>query len=120
MKFTKEETSLCKQIVERYEKPIEHGDWFIDMKIGDKPFLTLSRRVPIDNLIPLWTIKDCLEFLRGEGYLVRLVEYEHYGGVKTITCYCHGHKTKRAFSKQGNKDEEACLKAVLAVLEERK
>ena len=137
IKFTKEEISLCKQVAEKHRKEVGKGDWYVsedsDYKTGwSNPMLNINDYEPVKkklpgifndkdrNDVPLWTIPNCLEFLRGEGYLVRLVEYEHYGGVKTITCYCYGHKTKGAFSKQGNKDEEACLKAVLVVLEEGK
>lgn len=121
--FTKEEISLCKQVAEGYEFPIRMGAFVYDKKrkrIRINPYKDGICITYHKSEITLPTISDCLEFLRGEGYLVRLVEYERYSGVKTITCYCHGHKTKGAFSKQGNKDEEACLKAVLAVLEEKK
>ena len=141
MKFTKEEISLCKQVAEKYRKEISDGDWFLrnDMKFEYALFLRVGKdlitgyiqgeicfmddmsNVDIKKAIPLWTISDCLEFLRKEGFMVRLVEHEHYRtGKKSIECICYGHETKRDFSEQGDKDEVACLEAVLVVLEEKK
>ena len=119
MKPTKEEISLCKQVAERHRKDIEYGDWF-EFKGDILLQKSMHRPEMSDRCTPLWTISDCLKFLREEGFMVRLIEYEHYRtGIKRIECNCYGHKTKRAFSEQGDKDEEAYLKAVLVVLEEK-
>ncbi len=115
IKFTKEEISLCKQIVERHEKPIEHGDWFIDVKIGVKPFLTLSRRVPIDNLIPLWQIPDSLEFFEKKD-IDYIFNFKHFKlGGWSFTAEDRKYKKVRG---EGKTRLASCLKAVLAVLEE--
>ena len=116
MEFTDEEINLCKQVVERHEKPIEHGDWFIDMEIGSKPFLTLSREVPIDNLIPLWTISDCLEFFEKKEWGLPDMSWKCEVNKKVIHIRPKGKSKEIRFKAETLLG--ACLKAVLAVLEE--
>ena len=118
---TKEEISLCKQIAEKRRKEIEYADWYWSASYNE-PLLATDGGFRINEqkhhgVFKIWTIPNCLEFLRKEGYMVRLIEYKNYIGEKRIECNCYGHETKGAFSTRGNKDEEACLKAVLAVLE---
>lgn len=127
MKFTKEEVSLCKQVAERHRKDIEYGDWMIIE--GDPhvvPTLFIGQDFPKTKrtMLPLWTITDCLGFLKEKGYRVRLDEDKDVELInKTIeldpfSVSCYGHKSKRSFFRYGKTLIEACLKAVLAVLEE--
>ena len=124
--FTKEEISLCKQVTKRHKKDIEYGDWYLEPKtqrgvlLWDYEDSAYFVGDQCSDTVSLWAISDCLEFLRKEGYMVRLLEYENHSGEKRKECNCYGHKTKGAFSTTSNKDEEACLKAVLAVLGEEK
>jgi len=118
MKFTKEEISLCKQIAEKHRKRIVFGIWFHDLEDPEHlPFLwcNLTDELKRRSAVPLWTISDCLEFLRGKGYRVDILETE--GRYETFIVKCHGHKTKLVIYQHSNTPLEACLKAVLAVLE---
>lgn len=109
--ITKEEISLCKQVAERHRKKIERGDWYVnyDGTINLKGYHGKSYRDEESML--LWTISDCLEFLR-ENY--KKVSYAW----RMIIAGCMmnvllGQKTIKDL-------HIACLKAVLAVLEEKK
>ena len=113
MKFTKEEISLCKQVLGGHKKEIEFGDWYYETDLEDI-FLCeeINGQYVFPNLIPLWTISDCLEFLKEKFHILALraddkFECELY--LKTHSC-----------SEVGKTPLEACLKAVLAVLEEKK
>ncbi len=116
MKFTKEEISLCKQIAKKYKKEIEYGDWFINIKSGDVPFLYQYGCQYRGNFV-LWTISDCLEFLKGRNYDCIL-----YSNSRQLHWYLKFNIYPLASSMEilgGSKTPlEACLKAVLAVLEE--
>jgi len=137
-KFTKEEISLCKQVAEKHRKDLKVGDWLLkdeeiglvqDIKIDSVfnewliTFLIESEEVlgsgcirqNDPDIIPLWTISDCLEFLREKKlrftlYACELNEYSMsiIDDKNTIIVDTIGAKTPL----------EACLKAVLAVLEE--
>ena len=116
MKFTKEEVSLCKQVAEKKRKPFKWGDWYYFKK---KVHLIWSKPEPImdDSCIPLWTISDCLEFLRERG--IRFAFYHDEIDKYYVDC---GYDNKRQWSDivAYKTPLEACLKAVLAVVEEKK
>lgn len=130
MKFTKEEIRLCKQVAGRHRKPLEYGDRYLaipknkkaveeiclyDAKIDENSLVFSS---DIITTVLLWTISDCLEFLRKNIG----VWYE----LKGIT---HGppyNEPMKDFIFRAYKIEtfaktplEACLKAVLAVVGEK-
>lgn len=111
MKFTKEEISLCKQIAEKYRKEIKYGDWY---EFKGKIYLQAFKSEPkmSSTAVPLWTISDCLEFLRERGYSLNQ-HFEDDGFFHVALCDA-GKEVKG----RGDTDLEACLKAVLAVLEE--
>jgi hypothetical protein len=77
VKFTKEEINLCKQVAKKHREKLCYGDWWKGR--GESVFLM---NIPGENLrpseqgkdiIPLWTISDCLEFLRDRAlYLLGL------------------------------------------------
>ncbi len=114
MDFTYKEISLCKQIAEKYKKEIKHGDWFIDTKIGGKPFLSLSSQVPEGILIPLWTIPDGFDFLEKREYTFERAH--QLGGIFEVW-FISGEGREEG---SGDTIREACLEIVLAVLEEEK
>ena len=135
MKFTKEEISLCKQVAENYRKKIKRGDWIID----DKGEVCLIENIDKDNtmmagygkniryfsldyseIIPLWTISDCLEFLREKGW----TNYQFNSNKEGKT---ELHVIQTPFEFKSNQEIietgtflESLLKAILAVLEEEK
>ena len=121
IKFTKEEISLCKQVVEKYRKIIKCGEWILrngklvlnlDGKLAwsddgkQDVIITITRKV---ETIPLWTISDCLEFLQEKEDLIELVVTG-----KHLRWFCRWGNRKMRSSKT---PLEACLKAVLAMLE---
>ena len=123
MEFTKEEISLCKQVAERHRKEVEYGDWFI-MPADPHLFPTILEASPAHKLwkseinkkaIPLWTMSDCLEFLQEKTDEVDVIELWRTGKKLKWFCRLENHKWKA-----GKTPLEACLKAVLAVLEEEK
>jgi len=76
-------------------------------------------------MLPLWTISDCLEFLREKDWYISML-YEHLGKEGGYDLDI-GKLIKNTRSPEGTFEHviaktplEACLKAVLAVLEEGK
>lgn len=119
-KFTKEEISLCKQVAEKHRKDIARGDYYVggrDKK--NRQILALSHEVlKFESLIPLWTISDCLEFLREKGYT--LETHEDILPSKDVYIEVHKHIGEMDMGHihgRGKTDLEACLKVVLVVLE---
>jgi len=122
MNFTKEEISLCKQVAEKYRKEIKYGDWTLNeggfVKVW--PYRHNCKRI---ELITLWTISDCLEFLR-ERNLEFTLNYFNHVRFWQIQLW-NKSSTQAIYSDYGKENKnktplEACLKAVLAVLGEGK
>ena len=112
MKFTKEEISLCVQILKRYRKESEVGDRVIfneDLHLPPNDFSVDDRKMLEESTLPLWTISDCLEFLKNEFRSLIM----GVSGEFEIRLSLYGYK-------YGKTPLEACLKAVLAVVEEKK
>jgi len=135
MKFTKEEISLCRQVAKKHRLKIEYGDWYwssaypkilLAMDYGFKP-----TEQEFAGVFKIWTISDCLEFLNKHGWnAVTLSWRMEQIGDKPEIAYCeiiHDNFYEAEEKKALNhvKDFEtktlfaACLKAVLAVLEEK-
>jgi len=117
-KFTNEEISLCKQVVEKHKKKTVRGDWYVH--VGDEKnmaILHIGREfLSFKSLIPLWTTSDCLEFLMDKGYFrIDIVFLEG----RYVLWLVHENEDKR-YEPDGDTILEACLKAVLAVLEDKK
>lgn len=127
--MTKEERNLCKQIAKKHRKDIEYGDFYIEPKTQEGVLLwdyEDSRYLVGDqcsDTVPLWTIKDCFEFLRGRDVDLTLNYFTHVGWWQV---QLWNESSTQAFYSDFNKENknktplEACLKAVLAVLEEKK
>ncbi len=137
MKFTVDEITLCKKIAEKHRKEIKYGDWvgvwafphpftkryianthvvMPDNKLTKKLHCLNGVRIFKKNVLPLWQISDCLEFL-----------YERYEevGVESLmdyweaSVYLHRKiKDAEVIDAKGKTPLEACLKAVLAIVEE--
>jgi hypothetical protein len=122
MKFTKEEIIICKKIWERqHRKTIEYGDWLLNEGGFAKvwPYRYNCKRT---DVIPLWQISDCLEFIFERGlYLLGLCQSDE---CEFSFGYCEtdemGIVKNEATIKEiyGKTPLEACLKAILAILEE--
>ena len=128
MKFTKEERSLCKQVAEKHRKEIEYGDWYIDSRRKEGYQTRLCEYQGKQNFgkiysefTPLWTISDCLEFLRERAFylegLCQIDECEFQCAISEMDDMGVVKHSKKRF--EGESELEACLKAVLAVLEEK-
>ncbi len=134
MKLTKEEISLCKQVVEKYKKEIGKGDWVYyhgfrylvedawileDMcPLPEAKLVGHANIVEQSECIPLWTISDCLEFLREKCQDHVLLIHDKEDEVEWFLWMDEYEKTQQM--GKGKTPLEACLKAVLAVLEEGK
>ena len=115
MKFTKEEISLCKQVAEKHRKEIEYGGWYLTK--GEVRNNADSKWVANEfsqACIPLWIISDCLKFLREKSWNA-VIELWSTGRDDKWLCRLN-HEVSQWWS--GKTPLEACLKAVLAVLEE--
>ncbi len=115
--ITKEEISLCEQIAEKYRKEVKYGDWYInyDVEIRLKGYAGKGYRD--DEAIPLWTISDCLEFFEKVG-LNQEFHFKHFNnGGWSFTAEDNKYRKIRG---EGETRLSACLKAVLAVVEESK
>ena len=118
MKFTDKEICLCKQIAEKHRRRIELGDWFITTKMGDIPFLFQYGTKPDnDDFIPLWTISDCLEFLEEKGWNPYDMSWICEANMRIV--YIKPGEDSKEFKFKADTLLEACLKAVLAVLENK-
>ena len=126
IKWTKEEISLCKQVTEKYRKEIEYGDWYWS-KSHNKPLIAIAGGFKANDqkhfgVFKLWTISDCLEFLRERDYTITFhdlrVIYPELEQPISVVIYRLGQKVVKTY--YGETPLEACLKAVLAVLEEEK
>ena len=144
IKFTKEEVGLCKQVAEKYRKDLKIGMYvwrkfcktiqlIYKLDKEDKEIYTVILKGNKLNhlywnnlkggwLIPLWTISDCLEFLRERDWcLYKLIEW--VGGEKFQCSIINSSKNlggRNCFDRLGKTALEACLKAVLAVIKEEK
>ena len=65
MRFTKTEIDLCHQIARVYRKPINYGDWYVGRE-GNIKSWQCKYKTTHNDLIPLWQISDCLEFLQNK------------------------------------------------------
>ena len=124
-KFTKEEISLYKQVAEKHRKEIVFGDWFYDEGLKKITIYTPyphgeytlnAKEQKRFNYVPLWTISDCLEFLEERGLNLYLQFMRFENGNWRLTAEDDKYKKVRG---EGKTRLEACLKAVLAVLEEK-
>jgi len=113
MKFTKEEISLCKQVAEKHRKKIDWGEWAL---FNDKIHLVIDLPVNEES-IPLWTISDCLEFLKERNY--DCILYSKSGQSRWYLKFnIYPLVSSMEILNGGKTPLEVCLKAVLAVLEE--
>lgn len=128
MDFTREEIKLCKQVAGKHRKPIEYGDWYYSKHLKEvllqSPFINVVRDREIinrdKNIIPLWTISDCLEFLEEKERSYRLENSNtHAYGKYYFACFMPSNHPDRRHGiyKYGKSVLEACLKAVLEILE---
>ena len=128
-KFTKKEISLCKQLAEKHRKKIGEGDWYIsessEYKTGwSSPMLNDNDYEPVKmkltgifddkdrNDVPLWTISDCLEFLREKFERLRFCDDKKLEVQIWLPDGFYYHVGKTPL--------EACLKAVIEVLKNEK
>ena len=127
IKFNKEEISLCKQVREKelLLKPVKEGDWIRNEYGKESTDLVTSeyirnilRFIDIKHWFPLWTISDCLEFLRENKWNDIVVEIKPYSDI--ILCFAERGEVDKGYEREvvgeGNTPLEACLKAVIEVL----
>ena len=143
MKFTKEEVNLCKQVAEKWRRGIKKGDWinteegielvggpyfYLDGEEGElhKSVGGFLRGKYLGKYFPLWTISDCLEFLYQKEVPLEIeTRYDPWAvkrGWKWHLWWGEPKDNVKPWGASINAKTllEACLKAVLAVLEEEK
>ena len=143
IKFTKEEISLCKQVANTGERrALRFGDfWFYSEPGSEQRIHVVSGKEAVVSLMeqqildcfPLWTISDCLEFLESKGWQVLGITWQEVAikimpftarmsdpgkGDYAVVMQSPEKRSARMF--KGTTRLCACLKAVLAVLEEGK
>jgi len=125
-KWSKEEISLCKQVAEKYIKPMEYGDWWNDRKketllVSIKKWI-MSEDIVKEEMFPLWTISDCISWLREKGFYLSINTLGEYW-----TCLAYKHIFNEKDKDIGPRiffQEQTLLsvllKIILAVFEEGK
>ncbi len=127
MNFTPEQINLCKQIAEKYRKEMQYGDWYWHEcePTLENPFLWTTKDMYAyatgekKYILPLWTVSDCLEFLKSRIF---------YGSISDVGAYYEA-SYKKVVIGENDEDKsilvgsgvcetplEACLKAVIEVL----
>ena len=125
-KWSKEEVNLCKQVAERHRKYIGYGGWFLNAwgKVScacgyaypvNRP---VRREYENPKWIALWTISDCLEWLKERYDDVNMGSIEDEWDAQVNDAYDRVHHPEFLEDIRGKTPLEALLKAVLAVLEE--
>ena len=123
MEFNKEEISLCKQVTEKHRKPIKYGDWYWS-KSHNKPLIAIAGGFKANDqkhfgVFKIWTISDSLEFLRErcKDHVLLIHEEGLDDDDEEWYLWFDEYKETQQWDK-GKTPLEACLKVVLAVLEE--
>ncbi len=131
MMVSKEEAKLCKEIAKYYEKPITEYEQVIaswpDDCMGDivgvlhsiKEGIVLAKNMYLypEEIIPLWTFEDAIEWLEEKGFIyITLSMQTRSSFISASTKLELGKRdVKTAF---GTTPLEAILKVVLAVVKE--
>ena len=120
--FTKEEISLCKQVAEKHRKEVEARQYFYNNYLKKIQWSGEKSLPKLSWAIPLWTISDCLEFLREREWRSYSFAFNENGEIRelSIVHIPFKFKVEHQIIVKGKTLLEACLKAVLAVLEEAK
>ena len=122
--FTKEEISLLKQIMEKglsFEPSDDgHGAYHVFHQDKTYPWADGEDKPYYNKEGFVWiaTISDCLEFLRERGYGGRIDFEKAYTRIHIFSPKLHFVDWAAYPNYKGETTLEACLKAVLAVLEE--
>ena len=116
---TQEVINLCKQIAKKHRKEIVRGDYYTH--VGDRTKLAVlnigHESLSFENMIPLWTISDCLEFFEKIGLNQEFNFKRFNNGNWRFTAEDNKYRKIRG---EGETRLSACLKAVLAILGEGK
>ena len=117
IKFSEEEISLCKQVAEKYKKDIKSRQYFYNNHL-EKIQWSEKGQPKAKWAIPLWTISDCLEFFGERAFylegLCQIDECEYELCISEMDDMGVVRHSERRF--QGTTKLEACLKAVIEVL----
>jgi len=125
IKIIKEEINLCKQVGKGIQQRVgrEIGLFMKTPKVRQvgQGQLSINQDTSLNmamaKISPSGLYPTAWSFLREKGY--RVSTDEDFVGDEPFEVRCYGHKSKVAFRKYGKTPLEACLKAVLAVLEEK-
>lgn len=127
MEFTTEEIELCKKIAKKHRKGIKYGYWFIyedPDRISGFSNTTLNHHSLEPEFgngknILLWQISDCINFLESKGF-DHIFSFIHFE--RGISFRAESRILDNPYKKVGGREAktqlEACLKAVLVIVEE--
>ncbi|TES92941.1 MAG: hypothetical protein E3J87_03505 [Candidatus Cloacimonadota bacterium] len=116
--FTKEEISLCKQIAEKHRREIKKRQYYYNAFLKRIQWSGEDGQSQASWAIPLWTISDCLEFLKKKCRDHVLLIHDE-GDEKEWWLWMDEYKETQQVGS-GKTPLEACLKAVIEVLKNAK
>lgn len=119
MELNGTEVDLINQIAKKYRKEIKHGDWyefkgtlFLWHTKGNNVYLKKSL-----DCIPVWTVSDCLKFVKNNNYYYSI--YDQVGGGTVIDIFILVEGSRQMQDQlHGGTLLEACLLAVLVILQD--
>lgn len=113
MNDTPREIELGRLIAKIHRKEIKYGDWIA--WDDDIPMIASCNMAPRKDLTPLWTIKDCLKWLKERYDDVNVGSINEEWEVQVHDAYDKVHHPEYLEDMTGKTPLEACLETVLAV-----
>ena len=118
MELNGTEVDLINQIAKKHKKEIKYGDWY---EFKGRLYLYKNNH-PLDleislNCIPVWTVADCLKFVKDNNYYYSI--YDQVGGGTVIDIFILVNGSRQMQEQlHGGTLLEACLLAVLVILQD--
>ena len=116
MELNGTEVDLINQIEKKYRKEINYGDWYeyrgniLLMKTENGPIISTA-------CIPVWTVSDCLKFVKDNNYYYSI--YDQVGGGTVIDIFILVDGSRQMQEQlHGRTVLEACLLAVIVILQD--
>lgn len=118
------EIDLINQIAKKYRKEIKYGNWY--EHFGRLYLYKVQNAGPLisPSSIPVWTERDCLDFMKSKDYYYSI--HDQVGGGTVIDMFILTDKNlvspvgQRSMQEQihGGTLLEACLLAVMIILQD--
>ena len=117
MELNGTEVDLINQIEKKYRKEINYGNWY-EFKGQLYLYRVKGGNLRASDCIPVWTVSDCLEFLKNRNYYYSIYDQVGNGTVIDISLLVDGQRSMQD-QLHGQTLLEVCLLAVLVVLEDK-